>query len=76
MNTKMPGFSAEASLFRGGAHYQEDAVKFGFGEAGAVMPAIRCRTEDGISVCCSTTFCCWADPFNFRSGCFDRTDFA
>jgi hypothetical protein len=77
MNTTMlPGFSAEASSCRHDARYQVSSAPPDSSHIGEVIPAIKCQSEDGFSLCCSTTMCCWVDGWAFRSGCFNRRDFA
>jgi len=59
--TRLPGFSATASIYRGGSYYQATSRLSGFrhGEKGTVHPAMRptgCRcykTMKGPLCCCS-----------------------
>ena len=71
---RMPGFSAEASLYRSSKHYQAGAMLTGLGQ-GEVVPSLRLRTQAakswcydlGHAFCCcnSSRCCCRSDDGNF-----------
>jgi hypothetical protein len=68
---KMPAFTAEATLYRSGTHYQVGVIlaEFQLGGEGLVHPALRFFC--GMKTCCfqlwsdGSFFCC-EDDFCFR----------
>ena len=77
MNMNMPGFTAEASVYRRGAYYQIGAMLAGLERAGEIVPSLPinwsdCRWyEGGTKHCCvfdgdrGTQACCCS----LHSGC-------
>lgn len=66
--TRLPGFSATASIYRGGSYYEATSKLSGsrLGEAGAVHPAMRregCRSYNTMK---GPLFCCFFDFAGFR----------
>ena len=57
--TRMPGFSAEASLYRSSAHYQVGAMLAGLrqGRKGIIHPALP-RYEPLSNLHCTSKVCC------------------
>lgn len=65
----MPGFTAEASLYGGGAHYHTGSMWAGLRQGGEVIPSavplIRCACRGrGDNTACT---CCWS--FGSAGGC-------
>jgi hypothetical protein len=54
----MPGFTAEASLYRNSAHYQVGTMLAGLRQGGEVVPALIWDCEGGICCFCTPNLCC------------------
>jgi hypothetical protein len=64
---KMPAFTAEATLYRSGTHYQGGAIQAGRQPGGEVLVQPALRVHCGMKVCCvrgwsgDWLFCCEED---------------
>ncbi len=60
---RMPGFSAEASLYQSGAHYRAGVTLAGLRQGGEIIPQMQCITSpaEGWALCCSRVRCCYCD---------------
>jgi hypothetical protein len=75
--TRIPGFTAEASLYRGRArYYGGPKLELGRGEKGIIHPALPMRTfcvpsgETGYTMCCwvwdGGHYCWWKNTIPFQ----------
>jgi hypothetical protein len=64
--TRMPGFSADASLYGSGTNYQVESLWGGLGQRreGGIQPAVPVQDEPGCS--CMDL---WGDGVNFYCKC-------
>ena len=71
MNTiNMPGFTAEAALFRTSRHYQlEPAIGFSGERDTLLYPSFSsCQSSNGNSCNCRPEYCCVSGPTNCECG--------
>ena len=75
-STRMPGFSAEASLYRSGARFQAGAMFTGVRQAGGVVPSLLPRCSCSGEFCCcdwGSFYCCWG-PGPWGHWCTDKAE--